>query len=56
MFETNLIPTLIILVALLASSAFFSGSKTALMALSRLRLRHLAETKPIRARLVERIL
>jgi len=56
MFETNLVPTLIILVALLASSAFFSGSETALMALSRLRLRHLAETKPIRARLVERIL
>jgi len=56
MFETNLIPTLIILVALLASSAFFSGSETALMALSRLRLRHLAQTKPIRARLVERIL
>lgn len=57
MFEANLIPfVLIVLVALLALSAFFSGSETALMAISRLRLRHLAETKPHRAMLVERIL
>jgi putative hemolysin len=41
---------------LLGFSAFFSGSETALMAISRLRLRHLAETKPKRAGLVERIL
>jgi putative hemolysin len=56
MFEANLILMLIILVALLAFSAFFSGSETALMTISRLRLRHLSETKPIRAKLVERIL
>jgi putative hemolysin len=56
MFQANLIPIVIVLVVLLALSAFFSGSETALMALSRLRLRHLAETKPHRAMLVERIL
>jgi putative hemolysin len=56
MLGTHLIPMLIILVALLALSAFFSGSETALMAISKLRLRHLAETKPIRAKLVERLL
>jgi len=56
MFEANLILMLIILGALLAFSAFFSGSETALMAISRLRLRHLSETKPLRAKLVERIL
>ena len=47
---------LVLLILLLGLSAFFSGSETALMAISRLRLRHLAETKPVRARLVERIL
>jgi putative hemolysin len=47
---------LLVLLLLLGFSAFFSGSETALMALSKLRLRHLAETKPIRARLVERLL
>ena len=46
----------IFLILLLGFSAFFSGSETALMALSRLRLKHLAETKPRRARLVERVL
>ena len=56
MLGAHLISMLIVLVALLAFSAFFSGSETALMAISRLRLRHLAETKPIRARLVERLL
>jgi Mg2+/Co2+ transporter CorB len=45
-----------LLIVLLAFSAFFSGSETALMAISRLRLTHLAETKPVRARLVERLL
>jgi len=44
------------LVVLLGFSAFFSGSETALMAISRLRLRHLAEKKPRRAGIVERIL
>jgi putative hemolysin len=56
MLGAHLISILIVLVALLAFSAFFSGSETALMAISKLRLRHLAETKPIRARLVERLL
>jgi putative hemolysin len=56
MVETNLIFIIIVLLVLLGFSAFFSGSETALMAISRLRLRHLAETMPLRARLVERIL
>lgn len=46
----------IFLILLLGFSAFFSGSETALMALSRLRLTHLAETKPLRAGLVKRVL
>ncbi len=46
----------IVLVILLGMSAFFSGSETALMAISKLRLQHLAETSPVRARLIERIL
>ena len=45
-----------ILVILLAFSAFFSGSETALMAISRLRLRHISETDPKRARYVEKLL
>jgi putative hemolysin len=56
MGQPHLIYMLILLVVLLGFSAFFSGSETALMAISRLRLRHLAETKPRRAGLVERIL
>jgi putative hemolysin len=44
------------LLILLALSAFFSGSETALMAISKLRLEHLKKAKPVRARLVERIL
>ena len=56
MAEVNPILIFIILVALLGLSAFFSGSETALMAISRLRLRHLSETKPRRVNLVERIL
>ncbi len=53
---TNPILVVIIIVVLMGFSAFFSGSETALMAMSRLRLRHLAETKPVRARLVEQML
>ena len=53
---TSPVIMLIVLLLLLGCSAFFSGSETALMALSPLRLRHLAETKPIRAKLVERLL
>jgi putative hemolysin len=56
MVEINLLLMFIILVALLGLSAFFSGSETALMAISRLRLRHLSEAKPRRVKLVERIL
>jgi len=56
MEEGNLVFMLVLLVVLLVLSAFFSGSETALMAISRLRLRHLAETKPRRAGIVERIL
>ena len=37
-------------------SAFFSGSETALMAISKLRLRHLSETMPKRAASIERLL
>ena len=56
MGQAHLISMLILLVVLLGFSAFFSGSETALMAISRLRLRHLAETKPRRAGIVERLL
>ena len=56
MMQTNPVAMLVLLIVLLAFSAFFSGSETALMAISRLRLAHLAKTKPLRAKLVERIL
>ena len=46
----------IIIVLLLGFSAFFSGSETALMAISKLRLEHLAETMPVRAKLVQGVL
>ena len=45
-----------LLVILLTVSALFSGSETALMAVSKIRLKHLAETMPVRVRLVERVL
>jgi putative hemolysin len=54
--EMNSILMLVLLVMLLGLSAFFSGSETALMAISRLRLTHLAKTKPIRAGTVQGIL
>jgi len=47
---------ILIVLFLLVLSAFFSGSETALMAVSRLRLRHLRETRPRRTQLVESIL
>ena len=56
MGELNILVLLISLVLLLLFSAFFSGSETALMAISRLRLKHLAETRPKRSRMVERVL
>ncbi len=45
-----------LLVILLTVSALFSGSETALMAVSKIRLKHLAETMPVRVRLVEKVL
>jgi putative hemolysin len=56
MIEAKSMFMVILLVMLLGLSAFFSGSETALMAISRLRLTHLAKTKPITAKLVERLL
>jgi putative hemolysin len=47
---------IVLLLVLLGFSAFFSGAETALMAISKLRLGHLAETMPVRAKLIERIL
>ena len=52
----NFIWMLILLLVLLGFSAFFSSSETALMAISKLRLRHIAEKKPKRARIVEQVL
>jgi len=46
----------IVIALLLGFSAFFSGSETALMAISKLRLEHLAETRPVRAKLVKGVL
>ena len=56
MGHAHLIYILILLVVLLGFSAFFSGSETALMAISRLRLRHLAGKRPRRAGILERLL
>ena len=56
MREINILILLMSLLVLLFLSAFFSGSETALMAISRLRLRHLAKTRPKRTRTVERVL
>jgi Mg2+/Co2+ transporter CorB len=56
MTESDILIPLISLLLLLFLSAFFSGTETALMAISRLRLRHLAETKPKRTKTVEGLL
>lgn len=53
---SNILLMVFVLIGLLGCSAFFSGSETALMSISRLRLQHLSETKPKRARRVERVL
>jgi Mg2+/Co2+ transporter CorB len=47
---------LLSLLVLLMLSGFFAGSETALMAISRLRLAHLARAKPRRASIVEGVL
>ena len=54
--ESTIIVTVTALLLLLGFSAFFSGSETALMAISKLRLEHVAETMPVRAKLVKRVL
>jgi putative hemolysin len=56
MFDSHMLFLTVLLIILLLLSAFFSGSETALMAVSKLRLRHLAQTKPRSVRLVERLL
>jgi len=54
--QANLFLMLLSLLVLLILSGFFAGSETALMAISRLRLAHLAKTKPKRASIVEGVL
>ena len=56
MTDLLLVPQIIILLALLACSAYFAGSETALMAVGRLRLRQLEKTQPRRVKTVEAIL
>ena len=56
MVETKMLFLFLILVVLLGCSAFFSGSETALMAITRLRLKLLGESKPRRAAMVEKVL
>ena len=51
-----LISMIISLIFLLACSAFFSGSETALMAVNRLRLTHLMKTNPRKVKTVEYLL
>ena len=53
---TNAAAIFVVLAVLLFCSAFFSGSETALMAISKLRLRRLSETMPKRAASIERLL
>ena len=47
---------IIAIVLLLSLSAFFSGSETALMSISRIRLKHLAKTRPRRTQIIEGML
>ena len=56
MFTGHPFVLILILVLLLCFSAFFSGTETALMAISRLRLKHLAKSKPRRVKVVEQVL
>jgi len=51
-----LVSTLIIIGVLLLLSAFFSGAETALLALNRIRLRHMAEQKVRNAKTVTRLI
>ncbi|MBN1856673.1 MAG: HlyC/CorC family transporter [Dehalococcoidia bacterium] len=54
--ESHLALVFLLMVLLLAASAFFSGSETALMSVSRLRLRYLARNEPRRVARVEHLL
>lgn len=56
METTALVPQILILLVLLVCSAFFSGSETALMAISRIRLRQLRKKHGRRVRVIESIL
>ncbi len=56
MDDKTLVALLILLVFLLLLSAFFAGSETALMALNRYRLRHLAKSGHRGAKLAEKLL
>jgi Mg2+/Co2+ transporter CorB len=56
MSEGHLLILGILLIIFLGCSAFFSGSETALMAVGKLRLKHLAASRPKRVRLVEELL
>jgi putative hemolysin len=56
MNDLLILPQVIALFLLLVFSAFFAGSETALMAVSRLRLRQLSKTQPNRVKAVEKIL
>jgi Mg2+/Co2+ transporter CorB len=46
---------LLLIFVLIGLSAFFSGSETALMAASRLRLRYLSETRPQDRKRIEQV-
>lgn len=52
----SIIVGIIGIILLISLSAFFSGSETALMAVSRIRLKNLAKTKPRRTRIIEGML
>ena len=56
MSEGHLLFLGILLIVFLGCSAFFSGSETALTAIGKLRLKHLAASRPKRVRLVEELL
>ncbi len=56
MTDTSITLLVVLLVVLLALSAFFSGSETALMTINRYRLRHMAEKGHRGARLAQRLL
>lgn len=56
MLTTTLILELLVLVLLLAFSAFFSGTETALFSLSKLQLRRLRQEHPARGQVVKELL